>query len=164
MNRRLRPVALLVSMLALAGCGVQPSQVQQGPEAPTGLAPGSTLYFLDDGGDLVAQERQTRRLGSIQEAVSLLLTGPGSSGLGTGIAETAVRTTPVTLGEEIISVRLPLATPEVDSDGVDQIVCTVLATHIQAGGSPAMQVRLTFTDIPASSTDPRTGPRSCPVL
>ncbi|QOR71933.1 hypothetical protein IM660_06670 [Ruania alkalisoli] len=163
MTSWLRHVALLVALAGVGGCAVQPSPVEQGPQAPTGLAPGVTLYFLDDG-ELVPQERQTRRLGSMQEAVSLLLTGPGGSGLATGIAEVAVHTTHVTVGEDVIDVRLPLPTGDVTSDGVNQIVCTVLATHVQAGGSPEMQVRLTFTDIPATSSDPLTEPRTCPLL
>ena len=149
-----------LALAVLAGCGVQPSEVQTRPGAPTGLASGVTLYLVDDDGDLVPQERETGRLGTIADAVGLLLSGPGHSGLRTGIADTAVTRTEVTVGPEVVTVRLPLASTEVRPVGVDQIVCTALASHVQAGGSTDVRVQLLFTD---GGPDTEAG-RRCPVL
>lgn len=156
MKRRVvATVGLGVSLLS--GCGLQPSGVEEGPSAATGVAPGVTLYFLDGDGSLTAQQRQTGRLGTISEAVSLLLTGPGDSDLHTGIDPTPVTRTDVTVSGERMSVRVPIASTELTRGGVDQIVCTALASLIQAGGPPQTLVGLEFTD--------RTeGPRSCPAF
>ncbi len=154
-----RPAATLAAFMlaALTGCGVQPSVVETGPQAPTGLAAGVTLYFVDDDGGLTPRVRQTGRLGTVDDAVTLLLTGPGDSGLRTAIDATEVTRTEVTVGPELVTVRLPLASGEVRPVGVDQIVCTVLASHIQAGGSAEARVRLLFAD--AVTDEAR-----CPVL
>ncbi|GAA2045284.1 hypothetical protein GCM10009757_11720 [Streptomyces cheonanensis] len=159
-TRIARPAALscaLVGVMMLGGCGLQPSGVEEGPEAPTGLAPGVTLYFLDDDENLIPQQRETGQLGSISDAVGLLLTGPGNSGLSTGIDETTVTRVVTSERSEVIELRLPLARHQVEDAGVDQIVCTTAATHVQVGGSPEIPVQLRFTDISEE-------PAVCPVL
>ncbi|GAA4887300.1 hypothetical protein [Streptomonospora salina] len=159
MKRRMIAAALVGGASALlAGCGVQPSGVEDGPSAPTGVAPGTTLYFLDHDGNLTAQQRKTGRLGTASEAVSLLLTGPGDSDVHTDIDDPAsVTRTEVTVSGERMSVRVPIASTELTADGVDQIVCTALASHIQAGGSTETRVGIRFTDRAQDS-------RTCPVL
>jgi hypothetical protein len=154
------PVVLrfaLVGVIMLSGCRIQPSDVEEGPEAPTGLAPGVTLYFLDEDERLVPQQRETGQLGSISDAIGLLLTGPGHSGLSTGIEETMVTRVGTSVRSEVVELRLPLARDQVEDAGVDQIVCTVAAVHVQAGGSPAVQTQLRFTDVVEE-------PALCPVL
>lgn len=138
----------VLGLSVLTGCSLEPSGVETGPRAPTGLAEGTVLYFLDSDGDLVAAERDTGRLGTISEAVSLLLTGPGpgSSGLSTGIRETSLTRVQVTVSEQVVTLRLPLASSEVSPDGVDQIACTALVAHAQAGASADARARLIFTD------------------
>jgi hypothetical protein len=148
---------LLAAVLLLAGCGIAPSAVAPAGPAPTGVAPGPTLYFVDAGGDLVAEVRHTGRLGTVGEALSLLLAGPGDD-VDTGIAPAAVTRVEVTTAADVIGLRLPLATREVTPTGVDQIVCTALAAHVQAGGATSTVVRLTFTDR-ADDT-----PRRCPLI
>lgn len=143
--------------LVVAGCALQPSEVVEGPRAPTGVAAGVTLYFLDGAGALVAQQRETGRLGSVSEAVSFLLTGPGDSDVSTEIAETDVTQTSVTIKGDLLSVRVPVSSAEVTAAGADQIVCTALASHVQAGGSVDSLVQIDFTD---GSGDPS----ACPVL
>ncbi|MUL43201.1 hypothetical protein FZ103_18860 [Streptomonospora sp. PA3] len=158
MNHRTLTAALVGGVLALAaGCGSQPSGIEAGPSAPTGVAPGMTLYFLDHDGNLTAQQRETGRLGTVSETVSVLLTGPGDSDVRTGIDPTPVTRTEVTVSGERMSVRVPVASTEVTAGGVDQIVCTALAGHIQAGGSTETRAGIRFTDTALE-------PRTCPVL
>ncbi|MGH3349314.1 MAG: hypothetical protein ACRDPS_01515 [Nocardioides sp.] len=148
----------LTTLAALAACGAPDPGVEEGAKAPTGLAGGTPLYLVD-GDRLTLQVRETGRLGTVSDAVSLLLTGPGTSGLETAIGPAPVTRTEVTVTSDVITLRLPLATSEVDPLGVDQIVCTAVAAHTQAGGSPETRVRLLFTDV-ASEDGPA---RLCPL-
>ncbi|WP_199044300.1 hypothetical protein [Glycomyces salinus] len=155
--RRIWTAALL--LLALAGCGVQPSEVADGGRAPTGVASGVTLYFVDAEGGLVPQLRETDRLGSISEALSLLFTGPGHSELSTDIPEEAPRQVVVTARPDRIELRVPLAFDELTRTGIDQIVCTALGVHVQSGGSTDTTAVLQFTQTTAESKVER----SCPL-
>jgi hypothetical protein len=151
----------VAAVLMLTGCGIQPSEVSAAGQAPTGIAPGMTLYFLDADRKLRPQLRETGRLGTISEAVALLLVGlQGDSDLSTGIASTDVTQVVATVTETTIQLRMPLAANEVTRLGIEQIVCTALASHIQSGGSPTATVRILFT-IPAARSDQ---PRTCPVI
>lgn len=148
--------------LTLAACGVPPSGVSTGDRAPTGIASGPTLYFLDSGGDLVGRPRDAGRLGSIADALALLLTGTSDPDLRSGIAPVDVTRVGVTDFGDMIELRMPLAEFDVTPRGLDQIACTALAVHIQAGGSPdtTVRVRLTMTE-PGSEAE---HPRTCPAL
>ncbi|WP_119698376.1 GerMN domain-containing protein [Microbacterium halotolerans] len=158
MKRRMIAAALASGLFVLlAGCGLQSSGVEDGPSAPTGIAPGTTLYFLDADGSLTAQQRETGRLGTVSEAVSLLLTGPGDSGVRTGIDPTSVTRTEVTVSGERLVVRVPISSAELTADGIDQIACTALASLIQAGGPDEAMASIEFTDRSE-------GPRACPVF
>lgn len=145
----------------LAGCGVGASGVVDGGPAPTGVAPGVTLYFVDAQQRLRPQLRATDRLGSVPEAVSLLLTGPGpGSGLGTRIPAAGTVRVEVTTAPGLLRLLVPLAAREVPPLGVDQIVCTALGVHVQGGGARDTRVQLRFT-LPAPGSD---APRSCPLI
>jgi hypothetical protein len=85
----MRRTWLAALALLLAGCGVQPSGVDDVGQAPTGVAAGVTLYFVDADGRLQPQLRETDHLGTIAEAMALLLSGPGA-GLRTQIEQTEV--------------------------------------------------------------------------
>lgn len=62
-------------------------------------------------------------------------------------------------GGTLVTVRLPLDRDDVSGkSGVDQLVCTVLAVHQQAGGPTSTKERFTFAHGAA------VGPRPCPVL
>jgi hypothetical protein len=104
-----------------------------------------TLYFVDANDRLRPQLRRTDHLGTISEALAWLLSGP-VSGLRTqiisteGVTRVFVEATP-----DLIHLRLPLATYEVTSLGIDQIVCTTLGVWVQSGGSRTTKVRLNFT-------------------
>lgn len=155
----LRSLALV---LLLAGCGVGPAGPAPAGDAPTGLARGVTLYLLDDNDHLVASLRQTARLGTIADGISLLLDGSNVPGLHSGIAPTTVRWVLVTVEPGVIDLTLPLAYNEVDRNGIDQLVCTALGIHVQSGGDRGTQVRLRFT-ISRPGSGPEQ-PRTCPLF
>ncbi|SDG48151.1 hypothetical protein SAMN05216553_108271 [Lentzea fradiae] len=148
-------------LLVVAGCGVRPSGVTEHGEAPTGVAPGVTLYFLDDAGGLRPSFRETERLGSVSEALSLLLTGPGTaSGQRTGITSDTTPRVVVVTKAGLVQVVVPLALSEVTPRGIDQIVCTTLAVHVQSGGDRSTKVQVRFTQpTPESEVE-----RTCPVI
>ena len=157
--RRTWPAALA---LLLAGCGVQPSGVTDAGRAPTGVASGVTLYFVDDQDRLRPQLRSTGRLGPMSEAMSLLLTGPGHSGLRSEITPRGENTTRVVVdtGPGLIRLTTPLARDEVTPLGIDQIVCTALSVWVQGGGAAATRVQVGFTDRTPESDKLRT----CPLI
>lgn len=152
----------LTVALLLAGCGVSTDGPAPAGDAPTGVAPGVTLYFVDPQQRLRPDQRDTGRLGSIADALGLLLNGPGigQPDLHTEIAQTSTTRVAVTADPQLIQLVLPLARAEVTPLGIDQIVCTALGVHIQSGGARTTRVRLGFTDRPTTSD----GPRACPVL
>jgi hypothetical protein len=151
---------LVATVLLLAGCGVAPSGVTDAGDAPTGVAPGVTLYFVDADGRLSPQLRETSRLGTITEALSILLLGPGDSDVRTEIASRPTNPVAVTTRPGVIQLMVPLATYEVTPLGIDQIVCTALGVHVQGGGSRNTKVRINFT----LSTPESEQPRTCPLI
>jgi hypothetical protein len=150
----------LAALTLVAGCGVEPSGVDAGGEAPTGVSPGVNLYFLNAKGDLEPQLRDTGRLGTVSEALTLLLLGPGGSEARTEIARVPMTRVVVTSTPDVITVNLPLTINDVTPKGIDQIVCTALGVHVQAGGSRSTRVRVRFT-LP---TDESEVTRTCSVL
>ncbi|MBP2324940.1 hypothetical protein JOF56_005325 [Kibdelosporangium banguiense] len=150
----------MAAVLLLAGCGVQPSGVTDGGEAPTGVAPGVTLYFVDARGELRAQPRARGRLGSITEAMSLLLTGPGRSGLHTEITPNTTTQVVVTTTPDVINILVPLTIQDVTPLGIDQMACTALGVHVQGGGSKSTKVQLQFVQ-PTPESDKL---RTCPLI
>ncbi len=156
--RRTWPMLLA---LLVASCGIQPSGVTDVGRAPTGVAPGVTLYFVDARDRLRPQRRETQHLGTISEALALLFTGPGTSGLrtrivsGEGTPRVIVETAP-----DLIQLRVPLAAYEVTPAGIDQIVCTALGGWVQSGGSKSTKVRVSFTIAPSGADRLRT----CPLI
>ncbi|MGW0520005.1 hypothetical protein [Crossiella sp. NPDC003009] len=156
----MRRLALAALLTLTTGCGIPPSTVEDGGEAPTGVSPTVTLYFVDSLGELRRTERDTDRLGSIGEAIALLLTGPGDErGLHSEIARTGNTLVSATTEPGLITLVLPLSRAELTDRGVDQIVCTALGVHVQGGGSATTRVRLRLT-LPGA--DPL-GPRTCPA-
>ncbi|MFD2470651.1 hypothetical protein [Amycolatopsis silviterrae] len=152
----------LAACLLLAGCGVSPDGPTLAGDAPTGVSPGVTLYFVDEHERLQPDQRKTGRLGSIADALALLFSGvaPGRglhSEIGGGIDTPRVT---VTTQPRLIQLWLPLARREVQPLGVDQIVCTALGVHIQGGGARTARVRLDFT----FGTTEADASRACPLL
>ncbi|AHH98948.1 hypothetical protein GCM10010174_48240 [Kutzneria viridogrisea] len=156
----MKRIWLAVVVLLLAGCGVQPSWVTAGGEAPTGVAPGVTLYFVDAHEQLRPQLRPTGHLGAISEAAALLLTGPGNSDLHTEIASQAVTQVVVTTTPGVIQLLVPLTIHDMSPLGIDQIVCTALGVHVQGGGARNMKVQVRFTQ-PTPESDKQ---RTCPLI
>ncbi|WP_416983718.1 hypothetical protein [Streptomyces sp. T028] len=144
----------------LTGCGIQPSGVVEAGEPPTGVAPGATLYFVGADGDLEPRLRRTGRMGTISDAVSLLLTGPGGSGLRTEIAPVEITRVVVTTTSVMIRLVVPLTIDEVTPRGIDQIVCTALGVHVQSGGSKETKVQVQFVQ-PTPESDKK---RTCPLF
>lgn len=151
---------LAVAVLLLAGCGVRPSGVTDAGEAPTGVASGVTLYFVDARGELRPQLRRTDRLGTISEAVSLLLSGPRDSDVRTEIAAPTTTRVVVTTAPGVIQLMVPLTIEDVTPRGIDQIVCTALVLHLQGGGSRRTEVQIHFVQHTPESDERRT----CPLV
>lgn len=156
----MKRIWLVAAVLMIAGCGVQPSGVTDGGEAPTGVAPGATLYFVNAHDELVPDPRATGRLDTVAAALSLLLLGPGGSDLRTEIAPTTNTQVVVTATPGVLQLRVPLAPREVTPLGIDQIVCTALGVHVQSGGATSTAVRIDFT-LPYPGSDAR---RTCPLI
>lgn len=158
--RRGWPIAAVV--LALAGCGVHPSGVTTAGEAPTGVAPGVTLYMVDDDGALQPQLRETGRLGTIPEALALLLDAAPryDDGLHTEIRKQGVSRVIVHTEPGLIRLTLPLADYDVTPRGIDQIVCTALGVAVQHGEPVETRVRVSFTLSSPESVPERT----CPLI
>ncbi|MFD2422755.1 hypothetical protein [Amycolatopsis pigmentata] len=145
-------------LVLLAACGVEPSGVAGAGEAPTGVAPGVTLYFVDSSLRLQPQLRQTNHLGSISDAIPLLLFGANESGLHSEIQSTGSARAEVNTFPGLIQLRVPLSLREVSPLGIDQLVCTALGVFIQGGGDKTTKVQVEFTDATPESDKQRTCP------
>jgi hypothetical protein len=159
----MRRVCLLVAVtLLVSGCGVRPSGVTAMGEAPTGVAPGVTLYVLGLDGELVPQLRETRRLGTVPDALALLLdASPGrDDDWRTEIEAHDVTRVVVDTAPGLIRLTLPLADYDVTPRGIDQIVCTALGVAVQHGEPVSTRVRVTFT-LPSPESSPE---RTCPLI
>jgi hypothetical protein len=119
-----------------------------------------TLYFVDARGGLRPQLRPTGRLGTISEALALLLTGPGDSDVHTEIASNGTTQVVVTTTPSAIRLDVPLTVHEVTPLGIDQLVCTALGVHVQGGGAKNRKVQVRFVQ-PTSESDKL---RTCPLI
>jgi hypothetical protein len=156
----MRRAGWVIAALLLAGCGIEPTGVTGGGDAPTGVAPGMTLYFIGSDGALVPQQPVTGSLGTISDALSLLLASTGGPGRRTEIADVGVTRVFVVVTGDTIELRMPLADRDVTARGIDQIVCTAIAAHVQSGGAPDSTVRIIFTVAgPGADRD-----RTCPLI
>jgi hypothetical protein len=144
----------------VTGCGIQPSGVTDVGEAPTGVAPGATLYFVDAHNRLRPQLRKSSHLGTISEAMSLLLEGSGDSTMRTQIESGGPTLVVVNTTPGLIQLMVPLAAYEVTPLGIDQIVCTALGVWVQSGGSKTTRVQVNFT-LPQPESDRQ---RTCPLI
>lgn len=150
----------------LVGCGVQPSGVADAGPAPTGVAAGPTLYFVDAREQLRPQRRGSH-LGTISDALALLLStsagdseSAGDSDLHTEITSEGITRVGVTTTPGLIQLEVPLTARDVTPLGVDQIVCTALGVSVQGGGSTTTRVQVWFTEF-----TPVPNPlRTCPLI
>ncbi|WP_406630242.1 hypothetical protein [Amycolatopsis sp. WGS_07] len=136
-----RLLGLIAIMLLAAGCGVRPSGVIPGEEAPSGPAVGSvgntaTVYFVLDG-KLVPVVRNG--VGEVPaDRVRALEQGPNEDERASGYTtELPPSFEPIAVGisEAAIGVNVRDLTP----NAVGQLVCTVIAA---GGGGPAKTVTL----------------------
>lgn len=152
--------ALTLILFVAPACGVRPSSVVNGGNAPTDIAEGTPICYVTGEGELVPDHRG-EPLETIGQALKILLTTPyPSAGLHSRVGSSKVTLElPITKSSGLITGRLPLDRDDVSGkNGVDQLVCTDLAVRQQAGGSAGTKARFTF----AHGAD--ACPRHCPVL
>lgn len=135
---------------ALAGCGIEPSDVIDAGEPATGIkesgqAPADVqLFFLASTG-LRPASRSADGTVTPQRAVDLLLDGPNSAerqrGLTTALPELHGRTT-VTSGTGSVVVNVPIDAEQLDQPALSQLVCTAANGEVP-GGRPAEEVNVT---------------------
>ncbi|GAB3488699.1 hypothetical protein [Amycolatopsis cihanbeyliensis] len=156
---RRRVPAMLAAGLMLTGCGIEPTGPLDGGDAPTGVAPGPTLYFVDARGNLVPSVTPSERLGEVTNAVDLLLRvgDQNREGLHSDLPTVDSLGPQVTIANTTITVDLPLARSELGPRGVDQVSCTALGVRRQSGDSRVTHVVVNFT------VGRRTEPRTCPA-
>ncbi|WP_433871531.1 hypothetical protein [Saccharopolyspora sp. CA-218241] len=156
---RRTPALLAAAGLLLSGCGIEPTGVLEGGEAPTGVAPGVTLYFVDEHGRVRPKPTRSGSLGDVTAAVDLLLRvgDRNLAGLHSELPRVSSLGPRATVAGRTVTVALPLAMGEVGPRGVDQVVCTAIGVRRQSGAPAGTKVVLTFTD------GSRTEPRACPA-
>jgi hypothetical protein len=149
----------LVSLAAVAGCGVRPSDVIPAGEPPSGpVAPTTTitLYLVKNGRlDAVKRPVPGGRPLFKEDTLALLAAGPTpreqTRGLTTdvppGAGPFSVTASPA--GHLVVTLSIPAR--ELSTLAVEQIVCTAAAT------APESPARVTVVGAGQS-----VGPRSCP--
>ncbi|WP_298325928.1 hypothetical protein [Haloactinopolyspora sp.] len=155
--------AAVVTAIAVVagGCGVEPSDVEDGGEAPTGLAEGTTLYFVDAEGQLQPSIRETGRLGSIGGAVQLLISGISRTEQAAGLhSDVPVVTTGPVVEDagNYVTIRLPYASAETTRTGIDQVICTAAAV-VASSGRPTDSVEISVRLTSGEDFD-----HACPVV
>jgi hypothetical protein len=123
----------LVSLVAVAGCGVRPSDVIPAGDPPSGaVAPTTTItLYLVKNGRLSAVTRPGRRL-SQADTLALLAAGPTAReqahGLTTDVPPEAgpFSVTAKPAGHLVVNLSTPAG--ELSTLAVEQIVCTAAAT------------------------------------
>ncbi|MDP4508632.1 hypothetical protein [Nonomuraea turcica] len=149
----------LVSLVAVAGCGVRPSDVIPAGDPPSGgvarTSTSITLYLVKDG-RLSAVTRRSGRPMFRPDTLALLADGPSAAeqarGLTTEVPPEAgpFSVTPEAADHLVVTLSLPAG--ELSTLAVEQIVCTVVAAA--ASESP---VQVTVVGAGQS-----VGPRNCP--
>lgn len=161
-------LTLVLALLVLAGCGVSSSGPTKAGRAPTGVARGVTLYFLDDHDQLRPDLLPIGRLGSVTDAIGWLLAGPEhGEGLHTGIDPTKVQRAAASFERGVIRLYVPVDISETTRLGIDQFVCTALAAYIQGGGSVETRVQVVFSYEPRQVLRSELASRRlrrCPVI
>ncbi|MEV0150688.1 MULTISPECIES: hypothetical protein [unclassified Nonomuraea] len=147
----------LVSLVAVAGCGVRPTDAISAGEPPSGAvepAATTTLYLVENG-RLRAVTRPTRRPMFPADALALLAAGPTAeeqaNGLTTDVPSEAGPFSVTAKPAGHVVVTLSTAAGELSALAVEQIVCTAAA---RAPETPAQ--------VTVVGAGQRVGPRSCP--
>ncbi|MFC5828093.1 hypothetical protein ACFPZ3_29865 [Nonomuraea insulae] len=156
----------LVSLVAVAGCGVQPSDAIRAGDPPSGrvappsgrLAPTMTIaLYLVKNGRLSVVTRPTDRPLFQEDKLALLAAGPTpreeAHGLSTDVPPEAVPFLVTAAPDDRLVVSLSTPASELSALAVEQIVCTTAAAT--APESPAQ-----VTVIGAGKS---VDPRNCPA-
>ncbi|POX42593.1 hypothetical protein C3486_04775 [Streptomyces sp. Ru73] len=145
-HRTRTAAAALAALLAcaLAGCGIEPSDVIDAGEPATGLksdgqAPADVeLFFLASTG-LRAAARSAERPATPQRAVDLLLAGPNAAerqrGLTTALPDLHDKVTVAPSGGRI-TITVPIDPERLDQPAVSQLVCTAANGQVPGGRQP----------------------------
>ena len=147
----------LVSLVAVAGCGVRPSGVITGGDPPSGaVEPTTTItLYLVKNGRLSAVTRPGGRPMFQADTLALLAAGPTAGeqahGLTTDVPPEAGPFSVTAKPAGHLAVTLSTPAGELSTLAVEQIVCTAAAT---APESPAQ--------VTVVGAGQRVGPRSCP--
>ncbi|TVT54212.1 hypothetical protein FNH05_10695 [Amycolatopsis rhizosphaerae] len=158
--------ALLISLLALGGCGVRPTGVVAAGEPAVGVGTGPALYFVA-AGRVRPVTRPLGYLGDPATALRLLADGPtpgeAAAGFGTALpphlglsvpgfrdGNVTVRISPMSVSDFVV-----LSEP-----AIEQVVCTTVAAFVRTGtGGSGLMVQLTGTQQLAA-----TRPLSCSTI
>jgi len=130
MSQLLGVVVTVLVAVSVAGCGVRPSGVVVGVEAPSGsLADvGRSLFFL--AGNSLVEVRRPAATESASDVVVLLADGPDSGermhGLSTAVPRSAAPSS-VEVSSLGAEVSVAIAADLLSRPAVEQIVCTVQA-------------------------------------
>ncbi|MEU6264920.1 hypothetical protein [Saccharopolyspora shandongensis] len=153
----LAAVALLVS--ALAGCGVQPTDVLGAGEPATGLPQGMRVYFASDSG-LRGVARPGVEIDDLRVAIKLLLGGPNETELHSGLSTLSRddQELHATSDRGQVTVELP-DTPVETSPGIftGQVVCTLARAESLLHGVRPDEVQVTLV-----GPNRTVGPYRCP--
>ncbi|GAA3264632.1 GerMN domain-containing protein [Nonomuraea helvata] len=148
----------LVSLVAVAGCGVRPSDAIFAGEPPSGPVASTmtiTLYLVKNG-RLSAVTRPGGRPMFLTDTLALLAAGPTAReqahGLTTDVPPEAAPFSVTVRPAGDVAVNLSTPADELSTLAVEQIVCTAAA--VRAPVSPAQ-----VTVVGAGQT---VGPRDCP--
>lgn len=130
-----RVLAVLVVVLAVAGCGVRPSGVIPGVTAPAGPAELTvpTLYFVADG--KVVPERPVAPGEPRADVLDLLAAGPHPAGRRKGMTTQVPPDAGPAMVKQVdlgLDVRLRTDVGGMSALAVDQVVCTLLAEYPNA--------------------------------
>ncbi|WP_129667941.1 hypothetical protein [Phytoactinopolyspora endophytica] len=149
----------LATAVITSGCGVEPSGVEDGGEAPTGLAEGTPLFFLDGDGRLQPTMVDSGRLGTVLGAVQLLMAidQPSDTSLHSEVPSGNTRPTVEDAGD-YVTIRLPYAGDEISPAGIDQVICTATAVVAVSGRE------IDNLEISVLPTHGDVVTRSCPAL
>lgn len=155
-GRTRRLVAGLVSLVALTGCGVQPSEVITGAAPPSGpVEPATTILYLLSNDQLSPVRRPGGPL-SPADTLALLAAGPTdderAQGFTTAVPPAAAPFSLAAAPSGRLEVTLSTPASDLSTVAIAQIVCTA------AAAAPASPSQVTVLD--AGQEGP--GRQSCP--
>ncbi|MFJ6086732.1 hypothetical protein ACIQI8_35635 [Streptomyces sp. NPDC092369] len=178
------PLLVAPSLLALSACGIPATGVVEAGGPASGIASVASVYFVRDGGALVAVPRTTAEPGDAGTALDLLLLGPTDREQSEGLAsevpgmpsvapvptskadavdgrsdETGDDAPTVTVRDDTLSIELPGGMGRLTGLAIRQLICTAAAAHRVATQS-ANPVTVDVTSVYGQQT--RGSDKGCP--